>query len=298
MKLTSWNTSLRSTSYPPQTISSALQHSQSSYVQSAYEAAEALGKNGVTRLPSWAMTWPCGQLSVIGRSGKFSENIKRYDRVFRCIFGTDTATNKGEGFDNNTSCNDEGYSTNQISALEYVLVVPIESLSETKHLSPVLVSIVEKIISRRKKMTSSWLPFNVDPFLKDELGPSINQILDQAGDGRSIIRNPGASYKESEPSQQDKEVLADFFGTNTRELERICNKKISLGSAVSFFLTIFVVDELQVEKTVPQSTASLLFDLRMPECNSDFTKIKAMKTHLTNSLVRFGAFYFQISRND
>jgi len=75
-------------------------------------------------------------------------------------------------------------------------------------------------------------------------------------------------------------------------------QKISLGSAVSFFLTIFVVDELQVEKTVPQSTASLLFDLRMPECNSDFTKIKAMKTHLTNSLVRFGAFYFQISRND
>jgi len=33
-------------------------------------------------LPNWSITWPGGQLSTIGRSGKYSENVNRYNNVF------------------------------------------------------------------------------------------------------------------------------------------------------------------------------------------------------------------------
>ena len=111
MGLTEWNTELRSKQYPPKTIVEALEFSQSTFVQQAYNDAESLVKpmlrttctsndgpenrllhktyNWVyTRktLPPWAITWPGGQLSIIGKG--YSCNISRYNEVFQSEFGS------------------------------------------------------------------------------------------------------------------------------------------------------------------------------------------------------------------
>ena len=100
MGLTEWNTDLRSKEYPPKSIGDALIFSQSQFIRSAYADAEHLAKMLITqqqkgtnpyyrmrRLPNWAITWPGGQLSTIGRSGKYQGNINRYNNVFHSIFG-------------------------------------------------------------------------------------------------------------------------------------------------------------------------------------------------------------------
>ncbi|KAL7429961.1 hypothetical protein ACHAXM_002923 [Skeletonema potamos] len=100
MGLTEWNTCLRSNDYPPKSIGDALKYSQSHFVRAAYADAEHLAKTlikqqkrnnplyyRVKRLPNWAITWPGGQLATIGRSGKYTGNINRYNNVFYSIFG-------------------------------------------------------------------------------------------------------------------------------------------------------------------------------------------------------------------
>ncbi|KAL7462636.1 hypothetical protein ACHAXS_003016 [Conticribra weissflogii] len=119
MGLKSWNTILRSENYPPRTIEEALQFSNSDFVRNAYFDAEKLiqsimetydqrtksnimvpFKPGVMRLPPWALTWPAGQLSAIGRSGHFVSNIQRYNKIFLSVFGSRQAVNadKTESF--------------------------------------------------------------------------------------------------------------------------------------------------------------------------------------------------------
>ena len=50
------------------------------------KARDASGDLDKFELPPWSLTWPGGQLTGIGRSGKFSENILRYERVFTSKF--------------------------------------------------------------------------------------------------------------------------------------------------------------------------------------------------------------------
>eukprot|EP00804_Cyclotella_cryptica_P028968 CCRYP_012385-RA/>CCRYP_012385-RA protein AED:0.21 eAED:0.21 QI:270/1/0.66/1/0.5/0/3/0/335 len=114
MGLKEWNSDLRSDQYPPKSVLDALEYSKSSFVRQAYKDAESLvkamswGQNECTSkdqktssnsviwviqklrswlqkhiltLPPWAITWPCGQLSVIGKG--YSCNLKRYNEVFQ-----------------------------------------------------------------------------------------------------------------------------------------------------------------------------------------------------------------------
>ena len=92
-----WNSSVRTASYPPKTISEALQYSNSATVTNLYQKAEDLVKStnqmSLTEsqlakclhfvVPVWAITWPGGQLSVIGKKGGFHRNIMRFKQVFQ-----------------------------------------------------------------------------------------------------------------------------------------------------------------------------------------------------------------------
>lgn len=97
MGLDTFNTSLRTERYPMKDINDALDYSLGPYVESLYKSAEQLfhsqdlqrlsASNKNVSLPEWAMSWPGGQLSGIGRNSKFFENINRYENVFRYVFG-------------------------------------------------------------------------------------------------------------------------------------------------------------------------------------------------------------------
>jgi hypothetical protein len=97
MGLNDFNTGLRTDQYPPCDVNSALEYSLGSNVNDLYQNANELyssellqklqKENRDLRLPEWAMTWPGGQLTGIGRNAKYSENINRYERVFGSIFG-------------------------------------------------------------------------------------------------------------------------------------------------------------------------------------------------------------------
>lgn len=106
MGLKEWNADIRSKLYPPKSIASAVEFSKSDFVQNLRSDAEFLvntfgglckgntsnatrplsklipGNITCTRLPSWAITWPGGQLSTIGTSGNYAKNIDRYNKVF------------------------------------------------------------------------------------------------------------------------------------------------------------------------------------------------------------------------
>ncbi len=108
MGLEGWNAVIRSKLYPPKTIASAIEFAKSDFVQNMRLDAESFVRNvgqqyngntadatatrplskNITgnircmRLPSWAITWPGGQLSTIGTSGNYPANIDRYNKVF------------------------------------------------------------------------------------------------------------------------------------------------------------------------------------------------------------------------
>eukprot|EP00559_Dactyliosolen_fragilissimus_P009497 CAMPEP_0184862620 /NCGR_PEP_ID=MMETSP0580-20130426/7067_1 /TAXON_ID=1118495 /ORGANISM="Dactyliosolen fragilissimus" /LENGTH=177 /DNA_ID=CAMNT_0027360571 /DNA_START=446 /DNA_END=975 /DNA_ORIENTATION=+ len=134
MGLTEWNIKLRSEAYPPKSISEALAFSQSTFVRESYEKAERLVSTKIDEgiLPPWAMTWPAGQLGSIGRSGNFSSNIQRYERVFKSYF---------------SEPNQETVQENA-NRLSYVSVIPIEFLSDDNKLNDTLLSILNKAALR------------------------------------------------------------------------------------------------------------------------------------------------------
>ena len=169
MGLSEWNTSLRSTQYPPTTIASAVQYSMSDRVIQLYSNAENLVSKIISRdytttttttanttrrirrctttriLPSWAVTWPGGQLSVVGRSGNYARNIQRYNMVFSEAAAME-ATDNNEASNKKTATTGNYYSSNKIG---FVHTIPIEYQSNPKLLRQLLRPILSDIIERR-----------------------------------------------------------------------------------------------------------------------------------------------------
>lgn len=85
------NTKLRGDTYPPKSFNDAVKFGRSSEVSNLYCLAERLYSPECLRnaykmnqrciLPDWAMSWPGGQLTGIGRNSEYIENISRYERV-------------------------------------------------------------------------------------------------------------------------------------------------------------------------------------------------------------------------
>ena len=166
MGLTEWNSKLRGMDYPPNTIQDALQYSLK--CEDQYVLAESLAKDsceasskpqdwvkgtksvsmtrasGNIELPEWAMTWPGGQMSGVGRNAKFVDNINRYEHIFQKSFSSKSSLIKdGEA----TTKTKKDYGTE--NKLRYVDVLPITHLSDPNKLKVFLVDILKKVAYRR-----------------------------------------------------------------------------------------------------------------------------------------------------
>lgn len=141
MGLLHHNTNLRGAEYPPTTIKDAVTFSREEKVLGLYESAEDLFSFGslITSserksqclLPNWAMTWPGGQLTGVGKNTNFVENISRYEKVFRHV--------GAKQFRDNTICISQN-----------VHVLPIQHLSNNELLKSFLVRILEALCRRKE----------------------------------------------------------------------------------------------------------------------------------------------------
>ena len=206
MGLRVWNACLRSILYPPKTIASAVEFAKSDFVQNLYSDAENFAKNvgqhsngnasnatrplfkkifgniGCIRLPSWAITWPGGQLSTIGKSGNYSANIDRYNKVFTTANGM-------------SSC-----CTTWQSKIGFVHTVLLERQSEGKIksvIAPFLSDVVFRCANRRK------LPHVT---LMSSMEVAIERVT------LGIHRNSSTSLNlEFEASDEDVAILCKHF---------------------------------------------------------------------------------------
>eukprot|EP00521_Asterionellopsis_glacialis_P018485 CAMPEP_0195294516 /NCGR_PEP_ID=MMETSP0707-20130614/15235_1 /TAXON_ID=33640 /ORGANISM="Asterionellopsis glacialis, Strain CCMP134" /LENGTH=289 /DNA_ID=CAMNT_0040355511 /DNA_START=464 /DNA_END=1333 /DNA_ORIENTATION=- len=193
MGLHKWNTALRSTSYPPHSISEAIDFSKSDSVESAFRSAGELFDRSKPEsrfiLPPWAMSWPSGQLASIGRNGRFASNIRRYESVFGNFFSKkDTRTEASE-------------KVPLSSTLNFVNVIPLSFLGDTSELVKALDSIVRQATQRN----------SVDPChfkMSDYMSVC------------SVHRN--ASRKSKKTDLKDQERLKRLFKSDTNELENLC----------------------------------------------------------------------------
>jgi hypothetical protein len=163
MGLTDFNSRLRGDNYPPKSIEEALAYTQSQFVSDAYKKAEGIFQNmydcgddqDCTKsssdhhvyLHSWAMTWPCGQLTGIGRNGKFQENINRYEKVFGEIFGAFKDDKCRQNSGSYGTIQNENDSHNN----SFVHVLPLESLSDEAQLRKFMAKILRHVASKKKK---------------------------------------------------------------------------------------------------------------------------------------------------
>ena len=197
MGLSEWNTDLRSSSYPPLTLSDAINFSLSNEVEKSYRAAEELFQKLPNHtdtsltyvLPAWAMTWPSGQLSTIGRSGSYVTNILRYERVFSELFGSNDVTNSAKVLPE--------------SKFQYVNVIPFEYLTEPSKTKRVLDCIVHQLATRCHAAEQS----------EELLVPP------------HLHRNPSAPLTPDlnlEPTFLDKQRLAKIFARDNGKLDDLC----------------------------------------------------------------------------
>lgn len=226
MGLTDWNTKLRTNAYPPRAIGKALEFANSTEVQRLYSNAadlvttktdskcldsSALATQYRYRLPPWAMTWPGGQLSTIGRNGKFCFNISRFETIFAAVFA-ENANVVGK----HTPKSSEEKNGKK---LQYVSVVPLECMSAGSPLADALASIMEQAACRR--YFNSDLPIFFDA--KESLACIDQSITTQFQSSIKVRRNSGTklSNLDMEPTSEDEVMLSKYFEKEMESLSRL-----------------------------------------------------------------------------
>jgi hypothetical protein len=209
MGLTEWNTKLRSSSYPPSSLNDSINFSLSKETEMSYNLAEQLfqginnNDNNMNTsstssrsyfLPPWAMTWPSGQLSTFGRNGRYTTNIRRYERVFQEVFG-----GKGE-------IPSQVKLPSTASKFQYVNVVPFEYLQTMSKVGFVLDCINKQLFARR--------------FPSKQINTTIQQPT-HVHRNPSIIKLPQAL----EETAADKQRLTNMFIEDNNELEQLCETR-------------------------------------------------------------------------
>lgn len=194
MGLSKWNTELRSMLYPPRSISSAMDFSSSKKITEAYKKTEELfqkvDSSTPYHLPGWAMTWPGGQLSGVGRNGDFVTNIGRYERVFSKEF-----TAPGEK------------TMPLTSNLNFINVIPLEVLGNNIDLGETLRSLGKQVDRRQ------------------EDAPKLSDYMSTVYVNLGIHRNASSNMLRSsplEPTAADEIRLGERFLSSTQELESMC----------------------------------------------------------------------------
>jgi len=221
--LTTWNTNLRSENYPPKSIQQALEFTNDKFVNEQYKYAEKYftldslkddhdccsNSSGRVKLPHWAMTWPGGQLTGIGRNGKFSSNINRFEKVFHEAFSSPTDDN--QKLENNERQNLLSKKKGDFSLpqFQYVNVFPIEYLSDEKILKEFLVDILNKVALRKTGTERIHFEENMKHFAAEDIQLS------------NVHRN--ASSKQSKIHGDDIntegiDMLNDFFASEKKAL--------------------------------------------------------------------------------
>ena len=231
--LKEWNTDLRSREFKNalETIGTALAFSRSNFVKELYSNAEKLGEasqprrslfklltKGIERLPSWAITWPAGQMGTFGRSGRYFDNIARYNKVFTAAFSRNQNSALDIGSSNEGDCK-QGVTTSKggrsVSQhkMGYVHIIPLESQSSSQSLNSALRPVLEQCFQRRKFSHS---------FAVNCVGGAIarhNSSVPSPGmrNGGTAQRNASVALSDpkKEPNRQDIALLQKCFEKET-----------------------------------------------------------------------------------
>ena len=197
--MTEWNTELRSLQYPPPTISGALNFSLSDTVEEAYRMTEDIFRDDNTKttfvLPPWAMTWPGGQLSGIGRNGCYAANIRRYERVFSQVFSQPESNGDGD---------QEALSEKDSSKQQFVNIVPLHFVGDESKLKVTLTSLMKQLDERQGNES-----------------PSLEESVSYFENSHRVHRNASVSPTQSsfpEPTQAELEKLETFFSKDAFDL--------------------------------------------------------------------------------
>ncbi|GMH75687.1 hypothetical protein TL16_g06844 [Triparma laevis f. inornata] len=204
MGLTSPNISLRTKQYWSKSIGEALKFSFNPLTEAAYVAAEGTvtqmdkGKLERFRLPDWAITWPNGQLTGIGRNGKFSENVARWEKAFNKAFGgTEIGNPMGGG---------------AYRGRRYVDVVCLKELNDKVTLSALLKRLARRLRLYEDRLKSEKMELDVDFY--------VEKTLD-----RGLRRNRGGGGAEG-ISPSDLILLRSHFEGEKEKLECVSGRQI------------------------------------------------------------------------
>lgn len=213
MGLAEWNTKLRSNDYPPKSIGDALKFSQSHFIKTSYSDAELLAKTlvmqpkvknpfyyRIKRLPNWAITWPGGQLSTIGRSGKYLDNINRYNDVFRSLLW-------GK---NNNSTHREGSTGVHTVPISHQSCGPL--LKEA--LRPIFAKSMVRSAHRCSKQSYEDLMMSID-FAIEKMCMNDNFKMSRRNSGTSL------SNIDLEPNASDLDELAKYYEADSYKFEQV-----------------------------------------------------------------------------
>lgn len=205
MGLTEWNTNLRSELYPPKTIVQALEYSQSTLVQTAYKDAKvliqkklSLSSQLILTLPPWALTWPGGQLSVIGKG--YSQSIYHYNDVFQSEFGQ--SINEYESLHGNNI------------KVGYVYIATLESQETGSKLKsllrPILSGTIQRSLNRKYQSVSTVM---------HHLELALGRVCSSVNHNGRRNSNPQSSDKSLLADSTEHIVLNKYFKPEAIEME-------------------------------------------------------------------------------
>ena len=194
------NVSLRGEQYPPKTIKEALAYGQSETVSTLYANAEKLFsenkelKEGCV-LPDWAMTWPGGQLSGIGRNAQFAENINRYETVFQKQMGED--------------------SNELLPQQTMVNILPLQQLKDMTMVKSFLVQVLENVAFRRNDLQ------------RQDFFAAVKSFQESKNNVQNVHRNSIAAVQSygSIDNGKEKEFLEELLKMELSNLESLCKER-------------------------------------------------------------------------
>jgi hypothetical protein len=254
MSLTKYNKELRGDHYPPVTSDDALKFSlNSSTTTKLYKRAEylfsaqlqnnnnnnnnntleeATKRNISVTIPYWAMTWPCGQLSGIGRNALFVENIMRYEKTFQHVFFSRRNNDNNITHHHQQQQQQQQQQNNENEnekKLVYVNIMPMKYLSNETLLKSFLFGILKKVSNRRARHNKE----NIDPEFENALYRFIykkNTITTgvhrnaaaaaaTAAAATTVRHDENHSYSKEERFSKQSE---DFFQVEKQKLLPLC----------------------------------------------------------------------------
>ena len=177
--------------------------------------------NGTVQfLPPWAITWPGGQLSTIGRSCRYASNVRRFNRVFLLAFGGDGQLSGSFG---NTVQSKSIRRTGTKNLIGFVHIIPLESQCDCTLLKsvirPFLSDIVQRSARRRKQ-----------PYFKlmTHMDRAINRLC-MSSHFNKAHRNLGVmlTNADMEPNKTDLNLLTLNFEKETKKLKKMLGRKLS-----------------------------------------------------------------------